>query len=63
MANGYIELLTDKEDKRNKLITLTPKGNAYPIVALIQAVGTGLIPFIRNFGNSNFAMVAGRPIA
>ena len=28
-ANGYIELLTDKEDKRNKLITLTPKGNAY----------------------------------
>ena len=28
-ANGYIELLTDKEDKRNKLITLTPEGNAY----------------------------------
>ena len=28
-ANGYIELLTDKEDKRNKLITLTPKGHAY----------------------------------
>ena len=27
--NGYIELLTDKEDKRNKLITLTPEGNAY----------------------------------
>ena len=23
------ELLTDKEDKRNKLITLTPKGKAY----------------------------------
>lgn len=31
---------------------------AYPIVALIQAVGTGLIPFIRNFGSSNFAMIA-----
>ena len=31
---------------------------AYPIVALIQAVGTGLIPFIRNFGSSNFAMAA-----
>ena len=28
-ANGYIELLTDTEDKRNKLITLTPEGNAY----------------------------------
>lgn len=28
-ANGYIELLTDKEDKRNKLITLTPKGRTY----------------------------------
>ena len=28
-ANGYIELLTDKEDKRNKLIRLTPTGNAY----------------------------------
>ena len=28
-ANGYIELVTDKEDKRNKLITLTPEGNAY----------------------------------
>ena len=28
-ANGYIELLTDKEDKRNKLITLTPEGTAY----------------------------------
>lgn len=28
-VNGYIELLTDKEDKRNKLITLTPKGKAY----------------------------------
>ena len=23
------ELLTNKEDKRNKLITLTPKGKAY----------------------------------
>ena len=28
-VNGYIELLTNKEDKRNKLITLTPKGKAY----------------------------------
>ena len=28
-SNDYIKLLTDKEDKRNKLITLTPKGNAY----------------------------------
>ena len=28
-ANGYIELSTDQEDKRNKLIVLTPKGNAY----------------------------------
>ena len=28
-ANGYIELLADKKDKRNKLIMLTPKGNAY----------------------------------
>ena len=28
-ANGYIELSPDKEDKRNKLIMLTPKGNAY----------------------------------
>ena len=28
-ANGYIELLTDKEDKRNKLVILTPEGNAY----------------------------------
>ena len=28
-ADGYIELLTDKEGKRNKLIILTPKGNAY----------------------------------
>ncbi len=28
-ANGYIELLADKEDKRNKLITLTPKGKTY----------------------------------
>ena len=31
---------------------------AYPIVALRQAVGIGLIPFIRNFGSSNFAMYA-----
>ena len=28
-ANGYIELSADKKDKRNKLIMLTPKGNAY----------------------------------
>lgn len=28
-ANGYIELSTDKEDKRNKLIVLTPEGKAY----------------------------------
>lgn len=28
-ANGYIELSTDKEDKRNKLIMLTPEGKAY----------------------------------
>ena len=28
-ANGYIELSTDKEDKRNKLIMLTPNGKAY----------------------------------
>lgn len=28
-AKGYIELLTDKADKRNKLIMLTPEGNAY----------------------------------
>lgn len=28
-ANGYIELLTDKEDKRNKLVILTPEGNAH----------------------------------
>lgn len=28
-ANGYIELLTDTEDKRNKLLTLTPEGKAY----------------------------------
>ena len=28
-ANGYIELSTDKEDKRNKLILPTPNGNAY----------------------------------
>ena len=28
-SNGYIELLADKEDKRNKLIILTPEGNAY----------------------------------
>ena len=28
-ADGYIELLTDKDEKRNKLITLTSKGNAY----------------------------------
>ena len=28
-ANGYIELSTDKEDKRNKLIMLTPKGKVY----------------------------------
>lgn len=28
-ANGYIELLVDKKDKRNKLIMLTPEGNAY----------------------------------
>ncbi len=28
-ANGYIELSTDKEDKRNKRITLTPEGNTY----------------------------------
>ena len=28
-ANGYIELVTDKEDKRNKLVILTPEGNAY----------------------------------
>ena len=31
---------------------------AYPIVALIQAVGIGLIPFIRNFESSNFTMYA-----
>lgn len=28
-ANGYIELSADKKDKRNKLIMLTPEGNAY----------------------------------
>ena len=31
---------------------------AYPIVAVIQAIGTGLVPFIRNHGGSFYAMVA-----
>lgn len=31
---------------------------AYPIVAVIQAISTGLVPFIRNRGGSFYAMVA-----
>lgn len=31
---------------------------AYPIVAVIQALGTGLVPFIRNQGGSFYAMIS-----
>lgn len=39
-------------------ISATGCAQRSPSIPMIQAVVTGLIPFIRNFGNSNFAMIA-----